>query len=525
MGQRGSKSLRVRRRSVLQGVGGAAATVALGCGSDVSGSGTTAQTGSGGGDATVGAGGDTSVGVGGQGGGEGAHGGEGGQGGQGGQGGGGPSACDDPGSLSAEELLAPIDTIVVLMLENRSFDHYLGGSLRLAEMRADIEGLTGNEMLPHPEGGTVAPYAMQNLEPSSPPHQWNAVHEQWNGGLNDQFVMVNDGAAVPEEAVGYYLRAQLPIHHALADHYAVCNRMHCSVLAGTWPNRFYLHGASSNGQQENLPVLGFQSLWGPLKNAGLTVRNYHHGVAWCTGAYFKLDDLALFDSFKSAAASGTLPNFSIIDPQFFGGGANDDHPGNANVPLAQLLISDVYSTLAQSPQWQSCLLVVTYDEHGGFYDHVPPPPAVDGDPDFDVMGFRVPALVAGPYVRQGCAVNTVFDHASVLATLSKRWGIATLNQRHATANDLSSCIDPAFVSQRNPQPPASMPMLDISMSALTAHFEAVKRGAVPPQHPELMRALADAGYKRTVLRRFDPAGMLSRHLEDCVRRGLARIVS
>ena len=218
----------------------------------------------------------------------------------------------------------------------------------------------------------------------------------------------------------------------------------CSVLAGTWPNRFYLHAATSNGVQSNAPALGLQAVWDPLKNAGATVRNYHHGVAFATGGYLKFDDLAPMSAFMADAAAGTLPNFSIIDPQFFGGGANDDHPSNANVPLAQLLISDIYSALAASPQWNRCLFIVTYDEHGGFYDHVPPPLSGDTDVDFANVGFRVPAVVVGPYVKQGCAIDTVFDHVSVLATAAAKWGIAPLTPRMATTNDLTSCIDPLW---------------------------------------------------------------------------------
>ena len=104
-------------------------------------------------------------------GGAGGAGGQGGQG-QGGQGGQGPLGCNDASGLSPQQLLGPIDTIVVLMLENRSFDHYFGGSLGIAEMRMDIDGVTGMEALPHPQGGTASPYAMSNLTPSSPPHSW-----------------------------------------------------------------------------------------------------------------------------------------------------------------------------------------------------------------------------------------------------------------------------------------------------------------------------------------------------------------
>ncbi|HZO15080.1 MAG TPA: alkaline phosphatase family protein, partial [Polyangiaceae bacterium] len=370
------------------------------------------------------------------------------------------------------------------------------------------------EKNPGGTNGDVTVFNMMNLTPDSPPHGWDAVHAQWNNGANDGFVTEYGGAA---EVMGYYVRNQVPIHHALADAHVVCNHWYASVLGPTWPNRFYLHGCTSKGQKSNQPVTGFNSLWGPLKDAGLSVKNYHHGVAWAMGGYFKFDDLASFDAFKSDAAAGTLPNFCIIDPQFFGTGANDDHPSNGDIPLAQLLISDVYSTLAASPQWSSCLLLVIYDEHGGFYDHVAPPTTMDDYAEFAQMGIRIPGLIAGPYVRQGCAVNTVFDHASVAATLSTRWGIQPLNARHAAANDLSTCIDHAFVTNQSPQPPVTLPTLSVSMSDLN------KRGVDHVQHPELIESLRQQGVWRQLSRKLDPGATLKRHLDDCARRGLVKL--
>ena len=432
--------------------------------------------------------------------------------------------CTGDGGLSPQELLAPIDTVVVLCMENRSFDHYLGGSLGIVEGRADIVGLTGSESNPAPGGGSVTVFHLDDMTPEDPPHQWDAVHQQWNMGANDGFVAVHEG---PNQAqvMGYYLRDQVPIHHALADAYVVCNHYHCSVLGGTWPNRFYLHAATSNGQTANLPVTGLDPIWDVLADAGVSGVNYHHGVAWANGGYFKFNGMGSIDAFKQAAASGTLPNFSIIDPQFFGGGANDDHPSNANVPLAQLLISDIYTTLAQSPQWNRCLFVVIYDEHGGFYDHVSPPTSLDDDAEFGHVGFRIPALVAGPYVRRGCAVDTGFDHVSVLSTLRTRFSLADLNQRMAGTADLSSCIDPTFVKDRAPQPPVMLPRLDVSQSALRRAFEANGRFGPPghPQHPELVAALRQQGYGR-LLRELDPERTLKRQLDDCVRKGIARLV-
>jgi phospholipase C len=503
---------------VLQGLGGAA--VAVGCGSSDESTGR--PPGSGGG----GLGGDAGAGGIAQGGGGGV--GTGGSGGSGGEGGA-PVDCEDSLGLSPQELLAPIEHIVVLCMENRSFDHYLGGSLALVEGRPDVDGLTGAETNPHPQDGPIAVHPMMNLQPVNPPHQWDPVHAQWNLGEMDGFVQAsldeNPGNPAYDEVMGYYVRDQVPIHHALADAYALANAYFCSVLGGTWPNRFYLHGATSMGQKQNLPILnGFASIWPALENQGVTRRNYHGDIPWALGAYLKQDDLAPYAQFEIDAAAGTLPNFSLIDPRFFGAGANDDHPTNANVPLAQALISDVYTTLAQSPVWDKCLFVLTYDEHGGFYDHVPPPISGDDLVDFNHMGVRVPAVIAGPYVRQGCAVNTVVDHVAVLATLATKWGLAPLTTRMSTSNDLSSFIDPTRVQGRIPRAPITLPQLSVSAAAIAAHAKRLARGEIPAQHPELIEALRQHGILKTVLRKLDHDASLQHHLERAEKRGVIRLI-
>jgi phospholipase C len=513
----GIREADITRRAVLQGIGAGIGTAAVGCGGSSDASAPSASAagvggaGGGTGASTVGAGA----------GGTGTGGTGGATSGPGSGGGGAPGDCKAPSDLSPEELLAPIDVIVVLMLENRSFDHYLGGSLGLVEGRPDILGLSGAESNPS-ASGDVAVFAMDNLTPASPPHGWDAVHAQWNMGKLDGFVKAHAGPN-EKEVMGYYVRKQVPIHCALADAYATCNRWHASVLGPTWPNRFYLHGATSKGQKGNQPVSGFESIFDVLKDAGVAALNYHHGVAFATGGYFKLDGLATMSEFKQHAKDGKLPKLSIIDPAFFGAGANDDHPSNGDIPAAQLLVSDVYSALAASPQWSKCLFVVTYDEHGGFFDHVPPTTTTDDYPEFAQLGIRVPGLVVGPYVRHGCTVDTVFDHASVIATVARKHGLPPLNARAGAAADLSSCLDPALVKAKTPQSAVTLPVLEMSMSALRRFSERVRRGEVE-QHPELRASLEAQGLWRSLVRRHDPDRVLGEQLDDCVRKGILRLV-
>ncbi|HEU4412104.1 MAG TPA: alkaline phosphatase family protein [Polyangiaceae bacterium] len=499
------------RRKVLKGVGAALGAAAAGCGGGGDDGGTPGA--GGGGAGGVGGGGGTGPGGGGGGAG-GSGGGVAGSGGQGGGGGAGPDRCGDEGGLSAAELLAPIETIVVLCMENRSFDHYLG-ALRLVEGRA-VDGLTGLESNADARGAPVAPFGLLDFTVADPPHDWDAAHAQWNNGRNDGFVKAHAGPA-EREVMGYHVREQLRALYALADASAVCERWFCSLLGPTWPNRLYLHGATSLGSDGNTPVFGFTSVFELLDAAGVTHRNYFHDVPWCAGAYFKTGGLSGIDTFFEQASAGTLPAFSIIDPQFFGAGANDDHPDH-DIQLGQALIGAVYNALALGPQWGKCLFVLTYDEHGGFFDHVPPPTTVDERPAFAQLGFRVPSLVAGPFVRRGCAVSRQLEHVSVIKTLTTRFGLPSLNGRVDATNDLSCCIDPAALA--DPHPPVTLPPTTVSLSRLRARA----RRPRAPHHPEIWAAAEGGLIPRHLDRRREGDAITRRVLEHAVRLGAVRLI-
>jgi phospholipase C len=495
------------RRRVLTGLSASLGAATFGCGDAES----TAPHGI----TSANSGGDGGAGGNGAGGGAGGAGG-GGAGGAGGGGAGGDAPidhCADTGGLSAEELLAPIRTVVVLCMENRSFDHFLG-SLLLMESRL-LDGLRGTEENPAPDGTRVASFKLDDFTPEDPPHTWDAAHQQWNMGMNDGFVVAHAGPS-ERDVMGYHVREQLPILYALADASAVCDRWFSSLLGPTWPNRFFLHGATSRGITENIPAVGFTSVFQLLKDAGIPAKNYYHDIAWAAGGYFKVDDLATIESFFQDAAAGLLPRFSIIDPQFFGAGANDDHPDH-DVQLGQALIASVYNALAQSPHWGQCLFVITYDEHGGFFDHAPPPTTTDDDPRFAQLGFRVPSIVAGPFVRGGCTVSTTFDHVSVIRTLQTRFGIPSLNARAGAASDLSSCIDPALVRAARPRAPITLPRLDVSMSRLRSRTD----GKIC--HPELWEAAQRGLIPRHLDRRSQGDAITLRVLANAERLGAVRL--
>jgi phospholipase C len=312
------------------------------------------------------------------------------------------------------------------------------------------------------------------------------------------------------------------VTYALADASAICQRWFCSVLGPTWPNRFYLHAASSRGQKSNLPVFGLTTIWDRLADAGVEGTNYYHDVAWATGGFGKLSGLASISRFFEDAMAGNLPPFALLDPAFFGGGANDDHPDH-DIRLGQALIGSVVSALAQSPQWNKCLFVLTYDEHGGFYDHVPPPAAAPGaepEADFQELGFRVPSIVIGPHVRRGCAIDQVLEHSSVLSTAAARYGLEPLNARASMSADLSVCIDPRRLD--DPLAPPVVPETTISLRAL-AERQARARAIGQVSHRELADAIDARRVPRALDRRGDTDAIARQVLAWGERLGAVRI--
>src|SRR5258706_4959409 len=249
--------------------------------------------------------------------------------------------------VTDSKLLAGIDTVVVLCMENRSFDHYLGS--RLIDEGRKVNGLTGDESNPAPDGSSISTFRLDEFITQDIDHSWDACHAQWNNGKNDGFVMAHAGAN-QRDPMGYHDRAQLPAAYQLGDAFSVCDRWFASVMGPTWPNRFYLHGATSKGHKTNVPVVGVKSIWSLLDDADISHKNYFHDVPWATSAYGKLTHLSHIENFFEDARAGKLPSYSLIDPQFFGAGANDDHPDH-NPQLGQALIGSIYAALAQSPQW------------------------------------------------------------------------------------------------------------------------------------------------------------------------------
>jgi phospholipase C len=359
-----------------------------------------------------------------------------------------------------------IKRVVVLMLENRSFDHLLGG-LSLVEGRTDIDGLRPGMGNPSLRNDMIAPFEADTgqLCIEDPPHGWGAVHEQINGGTNDGFAMSyqrRHGEELPVHALSYLRPESAPTTRALLEDGTLCQRWFSAVPGPTWPNRYFLLLGTSHGKQRNdfieEPV---ESLFYALWRAGVPWANYYgnipFGVVLNT---FSLDDreVRTFDRFYEDAAAGTLPSFTLIDPTY---GLNDDHPPVH--PLAgQLLVQSIYDALSTGPHWHETMFIITYDEHGGFYDHVKAPTIDDdrADEGFGQLGVRVPSLVLGPWCRAGVD-DIVYNHASVWRTLDDLWGIGIPNARVAASNSLLATLDEDRLRNNQPRQPLALAPLVI----------------------------------------------------------------
>ncbi len=378
-----------------------------------------------------------------------------------------------------------ITTVVAMMMENRSFDHWMG-SRQLLEGK-QVDGLVAGMTNPNLAGTMQIPIYPVTDDTEcviDPPHDWNSARVALDGGKCDGFVIAHQTAhnsSTAVEPMQYQDRAHAPTSYALADNYTLCNRWFCSVLGPTYPNRYYWHTAQSNGFMDNtLPSAGmtWPTIYDQLNAKGIDWAYYYGDLPVLSllgpagnGHIFR------FEQFAKDAAAGKLPPVVYIDPSF---SLNDDHPPHH--PLAgQMLIGAVYAALAQSPQWKNILFCLTYDENGGFFDHVAPPLVPDDRASlgFNQLGFRVPTIVMGPYAKQGYVSSVQFDHTSVLKHIENMFGLEPLTMRDAAANDLTDCIDMDALSKNAWKPPADVPMVMIDETTLPAACMGSGSGVAP----------------------------------------------
>jgi phospholipase C len=407
------------------------------------------------------------------------------------------AAPDDP----AAARLNQIEHIVVVMLENRSFDHMLGYLSLPAALggrgRTDVVGLRGPDQDFNEYAGKR--YAIHHLdrtafdgEAEDPDHAGESVDEQLAGGSKgfvENFARISAeraaklGVPVPDPGlvIGYYDSDDLPVYDHLASEYCVVDRWFSSVPGATWPNRLYAMCGQAAGSRDdasppiyNLPTFvryldegGVDWRWysfdpGTLRAADPEYRLSHHDrFGYVDQRKLSIEEEAVGrlvekGSFLDDVAAGNLPAVSWIDPHFkdlrvLGPDSNDDHPPS-DVIAGQDLILTIYHALSSNPTtWPKTLLIITYDEHGGFYDHVPPPPATDDHPDFQRHGVRVPAFLVSPLVKPGSTSTALLgddfyvDHTSIIKTIFTRFcqrdgQIPAMTARVAASNHLGHLL-------------------------------------------------------------------------------------
>jgi phospholipase C len=480
-----------------------------------------------------------------------------------------------------------IEHIVVLMMENRSFDHYFGALNLAPELRRDVNGLGDNDLSNAPiaenpylearpgeagavpwcmDTGGIRPRAAAAGRPTppspatpairfdypDPPHEHPECLIQWNGGRMDGFVRAyqlaqrrriapSPGAVallgvspaeqitdlprrVARAVMGYYTGDTLPVYYDLADQFTICDNWYASFLGSTHPNRVYANagfcgkvlgtGAGAIFIDKPKPVWdawedaararGFSWRWYLPESEMLSTF-----LLWL-GFFTKHQDRRRsFRRFMADCASGDLASVSIVEPPY---SMADDHPRH-DPKRGQRFVALVVKALLAGRKWANTALVITYDEHGGFFDHVPPPPreAASAPAPFDVMGVRVPAIVVSPYARPRFVSHRPYDHRSLLKSIAERWDLPLPGPdqqvEHVDWSRIESLWDGCFDFTQPPIAPATVQITDV-MTDWLARFNSAGELPQPTdlveafvemahiEHLDGMRALMEEDYYR-----------------------------
>ncbi|XP_057519223.1 non-specific phospholipase C6 [Amaranthus tricolor] len=377
----------------------------------------------------------------------------------------------------------PIKTIVILVLENRSFDHLLGWMKK--SVNPSINGLNGSECNPvstqNPDSKPVCVTDDAEYVDPDPGHSFEEVALQVFGGNNtvipSMLGFVEQAKSVSENVSETVMKGfrpeNVPVYADLVKEFAVFDRWFSSIPGPTQPNRLFVYSGTSHGAVSHVKkqlAIGYpqKTIFDSMHENKLDFGIYFHSIP-STLFFRNLRKLKyvfkfhFYDTFKKHAKDGKLPSLTVIEPRFFdlnGNGANDDHPSH-DVANGQKLVKEVYETLRRSPQWNESLLVLTYDEHGGFYDHVQTPykniPSPDGNTappptffSFDRLGVRVPTIMVSPWIKKGTVVskpkgpmaNSEFEHSSIPATIKKIFNLKSnfLTHRDAWAGTFEDVV-------------------------------------------------------------------------------------
>ncbi|MFD2420873.1 alkaline phosphatase family protein [Amycolatopsis pigmentata] len=330
-----------------------------------------------------------------------------------------------------------IDHIVVVMMENRSFDHFLGWLPGADGRQAGLSYVASDGM----RHSTHHLTDYQGCAHPDPDHSFEGGRVEYNNGACDGWLRAGQN---DEFSIGYYEAKDLALYGQAAPYWTVCDRYFSAIMAETYPNRFYQHAAQTDRIHNSSTISTLPTIWDRLSDAGLTGRYFFSDAPFTAlwGAKY-LPISRPYLEFLTLCATGTLPHVSFVDPKFLDedtGSSADDHP-HADIRAGQSFLNQVYEAVTSGPAWERTLLIINYDEWGGFFDHVPPGTAPDANPDWGLRGFRVPCLVISPRARRGHVAHGVYDHTSILKTIEWRWNLPPLTPRDAAARNIAEVLD------------------------------------------------------------------------------------
>jgi len=428
-----------------------------------------------------------------------------------------PDERSRPSEKPGHDSLPQIQHIVLLMMENHSFDNYLGTLGHGEGLPHAGDGGWGpaNEV---PNGEPVRPFHLPSTvqQDGVPTQSWRAAHIQYHDGANDGFLRSIEETVPggdPKVAMGFWTAEDLPFYAGLAKTFALADHWHCSLLGPTFPNRRFLIAGTANGLIDDVaasmidyPRTG--TIFDLLDRYGIKWVNYHHvgtlrvvakrllgggglrsiralkllvtnffpsalkvgldnlqftAALYPVGLLRCLRHLRPSKRFFIDARQGRLPPVCIVDPDF----RSNSEENPQDIRLGEKFSAEVINAVMEGPGWKNTLLIWFYDEHGGYFDHVPPPSAVEPDEvqprsvvktggplrwvlqhigiwrglrtqdsgagRYDRLGFRVPAVVVSPFAKAGYVSSTVYDHTSVLKLIEEKWNLPPLTKRDANA--------------------------------------------------------------------------------------------
>jgi len=455
----------------------------------------------------------------------------------------GPGARREPAAAMGTDRLPQIEHIVILMMENHSYDNYFGTlDGRGDGLPCDAQGVPSSTNLAR-DGSVIRMRHFTGTRQKSgvPTQTWNATHLQWSEGQCDGFVRSIEHTLPGVDAsvaMTYWDENDLPFYHGLAKTFPLATRWFSSCLGPTFPNRRFLISGTAHGLIDDLPfgMVDYPAsgtIFDMLTAHGISWANYHHVsplrvnlrlLSSATGLNFlralgalvaaifpqlvpavesklqttaglyplgllrSINHLRPIAQFWQAARAGKLPAVTIVDPDF--GACSEENP--QDIQVGEGFAAKVINAVMAGRGWPKTLLIWLYDEHGGYFDHVSPPAAVepddipghsilernpflrfllsftgyankmkaadDGPTTYSRLGFRVPAVIVSPYAKPGYVTSTVYDHTSILKLIERKWNLPPLTRRDAAAVDPLDALDfdnpPRFLTPPPLPPPA-----------------------------------------------------------------------